>query len=418
MRSAPVSGELTTAQVADYLGVKVQTVYAYVSRGVLTPTRKEPGTGSLFRLDDVQALVSGGRGGRRARQPAASDDVRTTITEITAGTLAYRGTDIAELAGRSTYEQVRALLTGDSGVSGAPTAAERESLAAVMSVLPAQSAPLDRFKHAVLVGATTDPGRQDRQPSAIARAGRRAALLMALTLPGSTPEPTIEPTIEPIIDPTVDPTVGPSLADTLATALKPCPAHLLDATLVLLADHDLAVSTTAVRVAISSGADPYSALLAGLAAADSPQHVAASLQANDWLGTALAAPQDALDAALVSDRPPPGFGHLIYTEVDPRAQILLDLLAPSVPTQQWAAVTLLEAELLERRGWVLNIDLAIALLVRLHGLPRHVGPAIFACARTAGWTAHALEELAEPAMRFRLRGIYSGERGRRSSPLH
>lgn len=394
MRSAPVSGELSTAQVADYLGVKVQTIYAYVSRGVLTPARKEPGSGSLFRLDDVQALVGGGRAGRRARRPAASDDVRTTITEITAGTLAYRGTDITELAGHRSYEQVRALLTGDADVSGAPTAAEQQTLTALMAALPAQTAPLDRFKHAVLVGATTDVGRQDRRPWAIARAGRRSAHLMALTLPGATLARTPEP----------------SLADTLATALRPCPAHLLDAVLVLLADHDLAVSTTAVRVATSSGADPYSALLAGLAAADSPQHVAASLQANDWLATALAAPQDALDAALASERPPPGFGHLVYTEADPRAQILLDLLAPTVPAQQWAAITALEQELLERRGWVLNVDLAIALLVRTHGLPRQMGPAIFACARTAGWTAHALEELAEPAMRFRLRGVYSGDR--------
>lgn len=184
---------------------------------------------------------------------------------------------------------------------------------------------------------------------------------------------------------------------------------------MLLADHDLAVSTTAVRVAISSGADAHSALLAGLAAADSPQHVAASLQAHDWLGTALDAPQDLLDVALAGERPPPGFGHLVYTEADPRAQILLDRLRPTVPAQQWTALTMLEQELLERRGWVLNIDLAMALLVHTHGLPRHAGPAIFACARTAGWIAHALEELAEPAMRFRLRGVYSGDRGPRRS---
>jgi citrate synthase len=169
------------------------------------------------------------------------------------------------------------------------------------------------------------------------------------------------------------------------------------------------VSTTAVRVAVSSGADPYSALLAGLAAADSPLHMTSSVQVVDWLAGALTAPQDALDAALARGRPP-GFGHVVYTEQDPRAQVLLDVVGPDCPAGQLEALRWLEAELLQRRGWVLNVDTALALLVLTYGLPRWAGATIFACARTAGWTAHAVEELAEPGMRFRLRGVYSGPR--------
>lgn len=392
-----MTGELTTGQVAAYLGVKTQTVYAYVSRGVLTPVRKEPGTGSLFRVEDVQALVGAHSAGRR-RRPAASEDVRTTITEVTGGNLAYRGVPIADLVPTEGFERVRELLTGDSGTSGVPTEGEREALAALMRALPVGTTPLDRFKHAVLIAGAADPGRHDRRAEALARAGRRTAYLMALSLPGATL-------------PTAD---TPRLADVLATSLAPCPASLLDVALVLLADHDLAVSTTAVRVAVSSGADPYSALVAGLAAADSPHHMAASLQALDWLAGALRSPQQALDAALVGTTPPPGFGHLVYTEQDPRAQLLLDQLRGDLSEQQWETVLFLKEELLARRGWVLNVDLALALLVRRHRLPRHAGPVIFACARTAGWTAHAIEELTEPAMRFRLRGIYSGDR--RSRP--
>lgn len=389
-----MTGELTTAQVADYLGVKVQTVYAYVSRGVLTPTRREPGTGSLFRLEEVRDLLGGGRSGRRVRGPAASDDVRTTITDVSAGALAYRGQDISELAGRCTFEEVRDLLTGQRGTVVVPTRADRETLAALMASLPEGTTPLDRFKHALLIGAATDRGRLDRRPPALARIGERAAYLMALSLPGAD----------------LPDVVAPSLAATLGTALPGCPIEVVDLVLVLLADHDLAVSTTAVRVAISSGADAYSALLAGLAAADSPAHMAASLQVIDWLAGASASPQHALDVALAGERPPPGFGHLVYTEADPRAQLLLDRLRPLADPADWAAVGLIEQELLERRGWVLNVDLAIGLLVRSLRLPRHTGPVLFACARTAGWTAHALEELAEPAMRFRLRGVYSGAR--------
>lgn len=387
-----MDGELTTAQVADYLGVKVQTVYAYVSRGVLTPVRRDPGTGSLFALSDVRALVQGGRAGRRGR-PAASDDVRTQVTEVTAGRLAYRGHDVAALVGRWTFEQVRELLVGIPTDAPWPEPDERASLEALTAALPARTGVMDRFKHAVLVAGSTDAGRHDRSPEAFARAGARAVAFMALSLPGTDPAPSGQAT----------------LAGTLTTYLDGCPAALLDAALVLLADHDLAVSTTAVRVAVSSGADPYSALLAGLAAADSPLHLTASLQALDWLSGAVRDPQAAIDAALAGRRPP-GFGHVVYTEQDPRAQVLLERLEPECDRDDLAALRTIEDELLERRGWVLNVDVGLALLVRALGLPRDAGPVIFACARTAGWTAHAVEELREPGMRFRLRGVYNGPR--------
>lgn len=386
-------GELTTAQVADYLGVKPQTIYAYVSRGVLSPLRREPGTGSLFRLADVQSLVGSGRSGRR-RRVTVSDDVRTSITQVTAGALAFRGHAVQDLAGTATYEQVRALLTGQDAQDGVPDPPEQETLQRLLTALPDRATALDRCKHAVLVAAATDSGRHDRSPASVALAGRRAAWCMALTLPGARTEPARSPT----------------LAATLATALRPCGVGLLDLVLVLLADHDLAVSTTAVRVAISSGADAYSALVAGLAAADSPQHMRAGLAVLDWLPRALSAPQEVLDEALAGERPPPGFGHVVYVDQDPRAQILLEHLANGLSSDQWAAIQVIEEELHARRGWVLNIDLALALLVRLHGLPRHTAPMLFACARTAGWAAHAIEELEEPGMRFRLRGIYSGAR--------
>lgn len=400
------AGELTTAQVADYLGVKVQTVYAYVSRGVLAPVRKEPGTGSLFAVDEVRALLAGGRAGRRTRRPAASDDVRTSITSVSAGGLAYRGHDIAELAGHWSFEQVRAMLfTGDD--SAPPTASladeagpdtrARESLARVMAALPVHTTALDRFKHAVVVAGATDPGRHDRDPAAVARAGKRALDHMLVAIAdgdGGQKQSSFDRDDH-------------GVAARLTTYLAGCPVDLVDAVLVLLADHDLAVSTTAVRVAVSSGADMYSSLLAGLAAADSPLHVAASLRVVDWLAGAVHDPQSALDQALTSGSPP-GFGHIVYTQQDPRAQLLLDLLTPHARESELSALRLIERELLQRRGWVLNIDAALALMVRTFDLPRDAGTVVFACARTAGWTAHALEELTEPGMRFRLRGIYHG----------
>lgn len=440
------SAELTTAQVADYLGVKTQTVYAYVSRGVLAPLRREAGVGSVFALADVQTVA--GRGGRSGRRRATSDDVRTAITQVGAGSLAYRGHDVRDLVSRQgrgkgdrlavgggggwTFEQVRDLLTGvplpdrtgdlagrSGPAAGSPHPDRTGDLAgglaagrslhrdqtgdvaggirlcdlgadvfAVMAALPAGASVLDRFKHAVLVAAATDLGRHDRSPNAVAAAGARAAEAMVTALTDA--------------DPTLP--MGRRLG-----AYLDLPIDLVDAILIVLADHDLAVSTTAVRVAISAGSDAYSALLAGLAAADSPLHVGASMRAVDWLRGAVLDPRAALAAAL-ADGPPPGFGHVVYTEVDPRAQLLLERVLPGCDPGLRDTLGLLEGELTERRGWVVNVDLALAALVLDRGLPRDSGALLFACARTAGWTAHAIEELAEPGMRFRLRGVYTGHR--------
>ncbi|WP_298750230.1 citrate synthase [uncultured Serinicoccus sp.] len=408
-----MSGELTTAQVADYLGVKTQTVYAYVSRGALSPLRREPGAGSIFALEHVQAL-GGGRSGRRASTRATSDDVRTAITQVGPGTLAYRGHDVRDLAGSWTFEEVRDLLTGVGG-EPAPTVptSPRASVDAVLAALPPGTRVLDLCKHAVLVAGAGDLGRHDRSPGAFATAGARSAQAMvaavgaALGGAGEAGEGTRGAGAPTRVrgDASGDGALAPVLAAYLGL-----PVDLVDLALVLLADHDLAVSTTAVRVAVSAGADGYSALLAGLAAADSPVHIGASVRVLDWLRGAVEDPRGALAAAL-ADGPPPGFGHVVYTEVDPRARLLLDRVLPDAGRDLREAVALLEGELAERRGWVLTVDVALAALVLAHDLPRETGSAVFACARTAGWTAHAVEELAEPGMRFRLRGVYTGPRG-------
>ncbi|KUG57408.1 hypothetical protein AVL62_13350 [Serinicoccus chungangensis] len=415
-----MSGELTTAQVADYLGVKTQTVYAYVSRGVLSPLRREPGTGSVFALQDVQALGRG-RSGRRTSPRATSEDVRTAVTQVGPGALAYRGHDVRDLAGAWTFEEVRDLLVGVRGETAPAVPMPRAPVDALMAALPRETRVLDRCKHAVLVAGSSDLGRHDRSPRAFATAGTRSVRAMAVavgsSLGGRWPREAAERTREAgdgsgqagdgsgeAGDGSGDGALAPVLAAYLGL-----PVDLLDLALVLLADHDLAVSTTAVRVAVSAGADGYSALLAGLAAADSPVHVGASVQALDWLRGAVQDPRGALAAAL-AEGPPPGFGHVVYTEVDPRARLLLDRVLPDAGRDLADTISLLEVELAERRGWVLNVDLALAALVLAHDLPRDAGPAIFACARTAGWTAHAIEELAEPGMRFRLRGVYTGPR--------
>src|SRR3569623_2142654 len=97
---------LTTAQVAQRLGVKPATVYAYVSRGLLTSARNADGKASLFREDEVAAFAAG----RRKATPA----IRTGLTLIKDGGLFYRGRDAVALARDQPYEAVATLLwTGE-----------------------------------------------------------------------------------------------------------------------------------------------------------------------------------------------------------------------------------------------------------------------------------------------------------------
>ena len=194
----------------------------------------------------------------------------------------------------------------------------------------------------------------------------------------------------------------PALAGRRAT---PEQERLLNAVLIVLADHDLAVSTLAARVAASARANPYAVVSAGLGALDGPQHGAASTLAHRFLAEALTDPVGALAERLRTGSPLPGFGHRVYRTRDPRTALVLDLLGDG-PVR--AALDAVAAPLAGRPDGFPNVDLALAAVVHAHDLRPDAGEAIFAVARTVGWIAHAVEEYAEPGLRFRAEGVYTG----------
>ena len=103
---------LTAAEAARRLGVKPATLYAYVSRGVLSRGKAADGRASLFNADEVERLARRGR----PRRPAGVADitVESAITEITGDHLRFRGLDVARLAVSRTFEEVAELLwTGE-----------------------------------------------------------------------------------------------------------------------------------------------------------------------------------------------------------------------------------------------------------------------------------------------------------------
>jgi citrate synthase len=397
---------LTTAEVARRLDVRPATVYAYVSRGLLTNVGDR--RGSRFAHDEVERLVRRGREGRRPS--GAIERIHTAITLITDDGPAYRGHPVAELARSASVESVAHLLwTGQLGAAESFRApAELVAAAAgAASALPETARLTDRLRVAVAAGSAADPLRHDLDPTAVV--GRAETILAtAVNALAAGPCGSQQGHLAATRSEEGAPAAG--LANRLWPALAGRPAtpaqeRLLTTLLIVLADHDLAVSTIAARVAASARANPYAVVSAGLGALDGPQHGAASTLAHRFLAEALADPIAALAERLRAGSPIPGFGHRIYHIRDPRTALVLDLLG-DVPVR--AAVDAVAIRLAGRPGGFPNVDLALAAVVHAHDLRPDAGEAIFAVARMAGWIAHALEEYAEPGLRFRAEGVYTG----------
>jgi citrate synthase len=171
--------------------------------------------------------------------------------------------------------------------------------------------------------------------------------------------------------------------------------------LVLLADHELNASTFAARVAVSTGASLAAASLAGLAALSGPRHGGLAAQVRRLAREAPPEPREAVAARLAFRPPPPGFGHPLYPEGDPRALALLDGVA------QTPALEALARAVQAETGAKYNMDFALAAVSEELDLPEDAPFILFAVARSAGWIAHAIEQTASGAL-IRPRARYLG----------
>jgi citrate synthase len=407
---------LTSREAADRLGVRLETVYAYVSRGLLTSRRAASGRGSTFDRDEVESLLTRDRRGGRAQpgtpsRPAAwrGPVVDTDITLIEDGTLFFRGVDAVALARSGGFERAaRWLWTGAASRSrfhppSEPLAAARAAVAA----LPATADLVSRLPVAVAAASSADPLRYDTRGAAVlaTAAGLLATMVEALPLAATGAGDTAGATDRGGEDRPL-----PARLWTRLTPRAPTDGLLrcLDAAMVVLVDHDLAVSTVAVRTAASARAHPYAVVATGLSSMEGPLHGAASTLAYDVLGECLEGdPRLVVAQHLRAGRELPGFGHGLYPEGDPRAAMLLDLLAEDPAA---AAVVGAVQRLTAASGLRPNIDLALAALAHAAGMPRDAGEVVFSIARSVGWVAHALEEYDETPLRFRGQGHYRGPR--------
>jgi citrate synthase len=216
-------------------------------------------------------------------------------------------------------------------------------------------------------------------------------------------------------------------------AIDPVAAEALDLLFILHADHEQNASTSTVRLAGSTGANPYAAISAGVSALWGPAHGGANeavLDMLDSIGSVanidkfLARVKDKNDSVRLM-----GFGHRVYKNFDPRAKIIRDMCYrvlekmgkgnnPLFDLSLKLEEIALKDDYFVSRKLYPNVDFYSGIIYSALGIPRSMFTVMFAIARTAGWVAHWCEMVADPHMRIgRPRQLYTGPTKRDYQPI-
>jgi citrate synthase len=215
--------------------------------------------------------------------------------------------------------------------------------------------------------------------------------------------------------------------------IDPVAAEALDLLFILHADHEQNASTSTVRLAGSTGANPYAAISAGVSALWGPAHGGANeavLDMLDSIGSVanidkfLARVKDKNDSVRLM-----GFGHRVYKNFDPRAKIIRDMCYrvlekmgkhnnPLFDLSLKLEDIALKDEYFVSRKLYPNVDFYSGIIYSALGIPRSMFTVMFAIARTAGWVAHWQEMVSDPHMKIgRPRQLYTGPTKRDYQPI-
>ena len=309
------------------------------------------------------------------------------------GALRYRGVDIEDLVGAVPYEKVWGLLVDGSFDPGLQPAEPHPLLVRSgdprVDVQAALAMLAPEWGMGQVLDITDDQARTD-----LARASVMALSFVAQSARGIgvpwVPQATIDQ--------------GTTIAERFLLRWRgecdPAHAKAIDAYWISAAEHGMNASTFTARVITSTGADVAAALSGAVGALSGPLHggapsrVLTMLDEVEELGDADRWVKDALDRG---DRLM-GFGHRVYRAEDPRARVLRRT-ARELGSKRFEVAEALEqaalAELQARkpdRVLATNVEFWSAVVLDVAGVPPELAPAMFACSRTAGWSAHILEQ--------------------------
>jgi len=402
---------MTAKEAAEALDVSVNTIYAYVSRGLIRSESSADGKRKRRYLrEDIDKLLA--RRQARSNPDQLTQDalhwgapvLESAITLIDSGRMYYRGLPIEHVVETLTVEECAALIwTGDSAHAEMlfeqvldPPAQKYETMLLHVEVDGADLAPIQAFQIVLPIAMADDLTAYDTRPDVVASKGARVLRLMASVAAGD-----------------VDRQL--SLAEILQRGWQPDDEQsikLFNTAMILCADHELNVSSFTARVVASAGATPYAVINGGLSALQGAKHggYTESVEAFlDEIGTS-----DRVRNVISSrmrrgeTTPVPGFGHPLYPDGDPRAPILLNMLMEHYPDSPSIALSRTVIDTVqEMLGDYPTIDFALATLGRTYELQAGCTLGIFALGRMIGWIGHAIEQYNDGQL-IRPRARYTG----------
>ena len=364
----------------DQLSVRRQTLYAYVSRGLVRAKADDADPRrSLYSASDIGRLKGRRRGARRRSEVAAGaiawgePVLESAISTVRDGQLIVRGRPIEMLAAKYSLEDMACMLWG----------VEKPPVQSASRRTPGAT-PKARAFAMLARRANDDPPSLGRNPSALHADAWSILFEFSAVLSGHDEGPLHERFAQ-------------------AWGLNARGAGIVRRALVLMADHELNASTFAVRIAASTGAPLAACALAGLSTLAGPLHGEAPTRALAQLDRLVAAKDAAAEAKAMIARGEhvAGWSHPLYPEGDVRATNLLTALKPKLAIAR--AIRALE----QATGDKANCDAALAAMTRDLGLPDEATFSIFALARMTGWLAHAMEQR-ETGRLIRPRARYTG----------
>ncbi len=324
------------------------------------------------------------------------------------GALRYRGVDIEELVGAVPYEKVWGLLVDERLEPGMPEPEAYEP------PLLTGSAPADAQAEIARLSGAWDLGKLHQITDQQARddLARLSAQTMAIVARSAR---VADGHVDPVPDDVVARGTTAAERFLLRWRGEADPAHVtaIDTYWICTAEHGLNASTFTARIAASTGADSAAAMSAAIGTLSGPLHGGAPAHVMPMIDEVAATgdPEKWVTELLDRGERIMGFGHRVYRAEDPRARLLSrtaeELKSPRVET----AKALEEAALAElqrrhpERVLATNVEYWAAIVLDVAQIPAKLTPAMFACARVAGWSAHILEQkrlgrLIRPAARY------------------
>ncbi|HEY8519369.1 MAG TPA: citrate/2-methylcitrate synthase [Gammaproteobacteria bacterium] len=320
--------------------------------------------------------------------------------------LRYRGYDVAELAARSSFEEVAYLLLYGELPTGAELEAFRDELAearqlpvdlaAVLEAIPASAHPMDVLRTGCSMLGTLEPERtfEEQRRAATRLIGALPSMLLywyhftraARRIATASDEPGAAAHFLRLLHD------EPPLASH---------ARALDASLILYAEHEFNASTFAARVCAATLSDLHSAVTAAIGTLRGPLHGGANEQAMALIErfTDAEAAVRGVEEMLARKERVMGFGHAVYKQGDPRSPVIerwAEKLARDDDSRRKLAVAhAIDRTMRERKGLFPNVDFYSAPAYHALGIPTPLFTPIFVCARVAGWAAHVFEQRAD-----------------------